>query len=74
MIKGIQTMLENYDFIKRQFTKPGTSDNPHRLVKIAEGSLSAMMTFRRDNVSNFARIELIPSADQKIVYAYVERF
>jgi hypothetical protein len=66
-------MLENYDFIKRQITKPGTGENNHRLIKVAEGSLPAMIKFRQDNCSRFARIELIPSVNQTIVYAYVER-
>jgi hypothetical protein len=68
-------MLNNYNFIKRQITKPGTSnENPHKLVKVAEGSLPAMLKFRQDNCSNFAKIELIASIDQSIVYVYVERF
>jgi hypothetical protein len=66
-------MLENYDFIKHQITKPGTSEDNHRLIKVAEGSLPAMIKFRQDNCSRFAKIELIPSTDQTIVYAYVER-
>jgi hypothetical protein len=66
-------MLNNYDFIRRQYTKPGTSENPHKLIKIAEGSLNAMREFKQKNISNFARIELIASEDQTIVYAYVER-